>query len=412
MLSGDIWHLSISSKAKNKMKPFTVVVLGGNDMACPAIERLVEHGYKVIVMDGNPRAPAANLASTFLNINFSDAAAVIDALMPYEFDGIIPLNDFAVTAASIIARQRGLPGWNEFAQRCFTSKVAMKRSWAAAGLRTARWVPTTVDDLTQRRLPVWDIWPAVAKPSFSGGGSRGVIVAHDWEDLLVKLEGSKPQYKDGDVVIEEFIAGTEHTLEVLLCRNKPTLLSISDKENYPNSATVVQNLYFPGQIGRAHWESLEAIVVAACQAMQLSDGAAHFEVIIDQGGPFLLEVGGRPGGGLNFHPICELSTGFDYPGLLAAALCGRKPDFKRREQVHLAWHYFPVGDGVLHSIEGFDGLQAEPDIVHAAMYEKIGNQRLDLRDDLARPGYVLVKAESYDQARARADMLVAKVKFS
>jgi hypothetical protein len=152
-------------------------------------------------------------------------------------------------------------------------------------------------------------------------------------------------------------------------------------------------------------------VFAACDAMQLTDGTAHFEVLIRDDVPFLLEVGGRPGGGLNFHPICELSTGFDYPSLLAAALCGDQPDFSRREHIHLAWHYFPTGTGMLHAIEGFDGLTSDPNVVHVGMYEKIGSQRLDIRDDLARPGYVLVKGPTHAAARQRASALIDAVKF-
>jgi biotin carboxylase len=394
------------------MKTSTVVILGGNEMACPAIERIARHGFKVIVMDGNKQAPAARIAHSFLNIDFSSVSAASDALASYQFDGIVPLNDFGVAAAANIARNRGLPGWNEFAQRCFTSKIAMKQAWEDKGLRTARWTSTTVAHLLDGRLPAWDIWPAVVKPSFSGGGSRGVVVARGWDEVLVKLDAERTQYRDGHVVIEEFIAGTEHTLEVLICRGKPTLLSISDKENYPGSDTVVQNLYFPGPIGHSYRVDLEALVVAACRAMQLTDGTAHFEVLIKHGVPFLLEVGGRPGGGLNLQPICELSTGFDYPGLLAATLCGREPDFDRREPVHLAWHYFSVGEGLLHAVEGFDELASQPDVVHSEMYEKVGSPRLDIRNDLARPGYVLVKANSHAQARARAATLVSQVKFS
>jgi biotin carboxylase len=390
----------------------TITILGGNEMACPAIERIRQHGYTIIVIDGNSQSPGASVADVFLNVDFSKVPEVFEALSPYHLDGIVPLNDFGIAAAANVARARALPGWNEFAQLCFTSKIAMKKAWAAKALRTARWVSSSVGDLAEERFPEWNIWPAVAKPSFSGGGSRGVVVGYNWTDLKTKVQEQRSQYRDGEVVIEEFIDGTEHTLEVIVCQGKPFLLSISDKENYPGSSTVVQNLYFPGSIGNSHRAALEEIVFAACNAMNLTDGTAHFEVIIKDELPFLLEVGGRPGGGLNFHPICELSTGFDYPGLLAAVLCGRELDFSRKAPCHLAWHYFPIGNGVLRAIEGFDELKSEPDLVHSAIYEKIGKPRLDIRDDLARPGYFLVKANSHQEARARAASLVSKVKFS
>jgi phosphoribosylaminoimidazole carboxylase (NCAIR synthetase) len=65
----------------------TVVILGGNDMACPAIERIVELGYRVIVLDGSAQAPAARISHTFLNVDFSNVDAVREALAPFSFDG-------------------------------------------------------------------------------------------------------------------------------------------------------------------------------------------------------------------------------------------------------------------------------------------------------------------------------------
>jgi len=389
----------------------TVVILGGNQMACPAIRRIQQHGFEVIAVDGSAHAPAREVADRFVHQNFSDVTATAAALAGLEFDGIIPLNDFAIQSAARIARDRKLPGWNEFAERCFTSKVAMKRCWIESGLPTPRCTFTTVAKLVAGQFPDWDMWPAVIKPAFSGGGSRGVFVAHDWDEARASLRYVEGTYLDGEVVIEKFIKGSEHTLEVLICRGTPTLLSISDKENYSGSDTVVQRLFFPGPVGHSHRRKLEQLVFAACRAMQLTDGTTHFEVLIRDDELYLLEVGGRPGGGLNFQPICEISTGYDYPGLLAAVLSGGSPNFERKPVEHLAWHYFPRGEGVLRAVEGFAGIKGEPDVVDAELYEEVGKPRFDLRNDLARPGYVLVRSKSAAQARERAARLVAGVHF-
>jgi biotin carboxylase len=393
------------------MKQRSVVVLGGNQMACAAVERIQEHGFRVIVVDGNPAAPAGRISDEFVYQNFVDVTATTKALAKFTFDGIIPLNDFAIRSAALAARERNLPGWNRFAEGCFTSKIAMKRAWLANRLSTASCTFSTVANLVARQFPEWSIWPAVVKPAFSGGGSRGVFVARDWDDVHERLPRVESTYLDGCVVIEEYINGTEHTLEVLVCRGVPRLLSISDKENYAQSATIVQKLFFPGPIGNSFRDKLERLVSAATAAMQLTDGTTHYEVLIRNGEPFLLEVGGRPGGGLNFHPICELSTGYDYPGLLAAVLTGATPNFERKPAEHVAWHYFPAGKGELVAVTGLDKVRAEPDVVDAVAYEEIGKPRFDLSNDLARPGYVLVRAQSATAARSRAATLVERIKF-
>lgn len=388
-----------------------LAILGGNLMACPAIGQLRQAGYSVLVVDGNPDAPAKTRADRFINVDFLDVEKTRAALSDIQLLGIIPLNDFAMRAAFAICRERRLPTWSEQGLRCATSKVAMKTAWLNAGLATARCAFSTVEDILSGRNPAWDQFPCVVKPSFSGGGSRGVFIAKDWNDARTKLVEVRPTFLEGDVVIEEFIEGTEHTLEVLVQNETPHLLSISDKENYPGSATVVQNLYFPGPIGSELRSVIEPLAYAACRAMGMTNGTCHFEVLIRNGTPFLLEVGGRPGGGLNFHPICELSTGYNYPSLLAQILTGRRLDLKKKPSAHLAWHYFPAGSGILKSVEGFESLRDEPDVVDAMLYETIGQPRFRLRDDLARPGYVLVKADSHERARTRARELIDRVHF-
>ena len=93
----------------------TVVVLGGNQMACPAIERLQQRGFRVVAVDANANAPARGVADQFVHQNFSDVAGTSAALADIAFVGIIPLSDFAIRAAAGIASDRNLPGWNEFA---------------------------------------------------------------------------------------------------------------------------------------------------------------------------------------------------------------------------------------------------------------------------------------------------------
>jgi hypothetical protein len=269
-----------------------------------------------------------------------------------------------------------------------------------------------VQEILDGQILEWDFWPCVVKPSFSGGGSRGVFIANNWQEIRSQLAKVREKYLDHKLVIEEFIEGSEHTLEVVVFRGDPILLSISDKKNYEASNTIVQNLYFPGPVGSKYRDRLESSVFAATKALRADNGALHFELILSGDEVYLLEVGGRPGGGLNFHPICEISTGLNYPSILASRLTGNSPDLTRGEKKCLAWKYFPSGDGILKSIDGFEKLKSQPDLVDAFIYEKIGAPRFELNDDLSRPGYVLVKGDSISNASKKADYYINSIKFN
>jgi biotin carboxylase len=388
-----------------------LLVLGGNRMAVRAIAELEAGGYRTLVLDRAGNAPARGVASRFMAVDFSDTAATRTAVTAQPLSGVMPLNDFAVRTAAAIAVERGLRGVTAAAAYRLTNKVAMKRAWDAAGLPTAAWTWALKDDVLAGRIPAWERFPCIVKPAFSGGASRGVGLARDWSEVRRIVAAGAASYRDPELVIEEYLAGSEHTVEMVVAGGQHWLLSISDKENYPGSHTVVQRLAFPGPIGHAYLPAIERLVAASARALGVDFAATHTEVIIRNGAPYLLEVGGRPGGGINFHPICRLSAGYSYPGILAAALTGGAADFARGPRHHLAWEYFDHGPGLVRAIRGFEALRREPDVVELELYEEPGRPALDKHDDLARPGFVLVEGPSLDQARARARRLAASVEF-
>jgi biotin carboxylase len=195
-------------------------------------------------------------------------------------------------------------------------------------------------------------------------------------------------------VIEEFITGTEHTVEVLIWEGNTHVMSISDKINYPGHPTVVQDLLFPGPKGNKYRNKLETLLHKACHALELKYGCAHFEVMIDKEDKiWLIEVGGRPGGGLNFHPISLLTTGYDYPMEYAEILCTGKPKlYKKTETIKLYWHFFNGFEGKLKEVKGWDSLVNNKDVIEAGLMVKPGDVRSrNFENDLARPGHVLFR---------------------
>jgi biotin carboxylase len=378
-------------------------------MTAPAVELLESIGYRCLVLDRNPAAPAGRKASRFLQADFGQVDAARAALAGIEVAGIIATNDFGVRTAAALVTERKLPGYSPAMARALTNKALMKGVVWKAGIPTAPFVVARKSDVLEGRLPAWSAFPCVVKPAHSGGGSRGVGVAHAPRDIVDIVERDAACYLDEEVIVERFISGTEHTVETLVVDCEPHVLSISDKENYPGNATIVQNLYFPGPVGNRYREAIVRIVRSLCRALELTRGTLHMEVIVQDGQPYFIEVGGRPGGGINWHPICRLSTGYEYPRLLAECLTGRTPQFDRGAAHHLAWHYFPKREGIVRSVTGFEELAAHADVVACELYEVMGQPARDLRNDLARPGFVLVAGPTHEAARARAEALCAQV---
>jgi biotin carboxylase len=388
-----------------------LAILGGNELAVPALERLRDHGHRLLVIDGNPDAPGKSVSDRFLHVNFSDTDRLKPALGGIELTGVMPINDFGVRSAGAIAAERGLPGNSLQTAMATTNKVLMRKAWGMAGLPQPRYCSFLVSSLEHGKKPDWDEYPCIVKPAYSGGGSRGVGLVRSWEEVVDWTRNNRRAFIDDEGLLEEYIQGSEHTAEVLVWPDGMKLLSISDKENYRGNVSVVQNLYFPGPIGHRYGHEMESLLYAACRALYFKAGAAHFEVLIREEKLYLLEVGGRPGGGINLHPICMLSTGYDYPKLYAAILSGEAPEFELTPSHHLAWHYFDHEDGILRAIHGVEALMQDPSVVAWKIYEEMGIQTLDKRNDLARPGFVLIMADTHEAAKKKATMLCSMISF-
>ena len=189
---------------------------GGNRMAVPAIELLERSGYRTLVLDRDENAPARAAAARFLPVNFSDADATLRAVAEIPLSGVVALNDFGVRTAAAVAQHRALRGFSPEAAWRVTNKVAMKRSWSDAGLPTADWTWANKADILAGRFPAWETFPCIVKPAFSGGGSRGVGLAQDWSEVQALVAAGASKYLDEEVIVEEFVAGSEHTVEMIV----------------------------------------------------------------------------------------------------------------------------------------------------------------------------------------------------
>ena len=370
-----------------------LAVLGGNQLACRAIEQLEINGYNVLVLDKNPVELAYKIASKVIPIDFSDSEKTIAALEEIDLCGVMAINDFGVVTAAKIAKEKKLFGYNIEAAYNVAEKTRMKDCWKKDGILTAKHNNYTITDIKIAKID-WNIFPCIIKPSFVGGASRGVFYIENEGQLKEKLSELTQLYPSQNIVIEEFIQGTEHTIEVLVFDGRTHLMSISDKKNYPGNKTIVQDLWFPGPKGNLYRKQLEELLHNACMSLGLTFGCAHFEIMITPSEKiYLIEVGGRPGGGLNFHPISLLTTGYDYTLELASILTTGKPILKRIDStIKLVWHFFNPTEGVIKEIKGFEKIRNLPEVVESDLMVSPGKKvDKELRNDMERLGHYLFK---------------------
>ncbi len=339
----------------------------------------------------------------FVEVDPSCSTAVSAAVSGLCFDAVLPLCDATVETAADLSCAWGLPHPSISACRTVRCKSLLKQRLLAHNVPTASHQLFPFHSLSAGHVRPFITPPWIVKPSRSVGGSEGVFAADSMASLTSGLRLRASCYADTDVLIEPYLQGTEHSLEIIVDDGLVEIMSISDKVNYRSHPSVVQSLVFPGPIGWSHQASLRAAVEKLPAALGLVSAVIHAEFIITQSGPFLIDLSLRPGGSYNLYPIVMLSTGCDYPGAIACALSRHsRTNSSSSPSGVVAWHFFDPSRLRQDAQRLIDSLLIEPDVIVAELLKEPQLAPLALLDDADRPGYVMVLGPDANAAMIRA----------
>jgi biotin carboxylase len=128
---------------------------------------------------------------------------------------------------------------------------------------------------------------------------------------------------------------------------------------------------------------------------------AHFEVITTPDGiPYLVEVGGRAGGGHTLHPIVSHVSGINYPELIACLYLRRVDDVRKMLSQGIdtkgAVYSFPVTNlsGTIKSI----GILETGVGTRVELWKKPGDTGSGMNSSMDRLGCVVSLAETREAA--------------
>jgi biotin carboxylase len=380
-----------------------VLVLGANRFYVRVMELLREAGFRVLAVDRNADAPGRAFADDFAAIDIVDREAVLRWAADHRIDGIMAVNDFGVRTASYVAQALGLIGLTADAAERASDKGRMRDCWAAAGLPNPEY-RVVCDGAGVRRAAMELAFPCVVKPTDCGGGGRGISVVESADQLDSAIEACAPYVANRRIVVERFIAGTEMTIETLSIDGKVAVLAMSDKTKPAATTRVATSVNYPADSPDDITERVAEVVEAAVLAVGITDGMAHTEVIVQEGGqPVLVELGGRGGGGHIFHTIIEAVSGVNAPVETARVLTRSPvalPPIQRRGAVY---RFFDIPPGILRGHRNLEEARAVPGVLEVDIHKTPGTWVGDLRDSMYRVGYIVTAGATRAEAIAAAE---------
>jgi S-sulfo-L-cysteine synthase (3-phospho-L-serine-dependent) len=168
-------------------------------------------------------------------------------------------------------------------------------------------------------------YPCVLKPSRGGAGDGVHLCACEAELTHAFTRAAKQAVVHGGIVLmEEFARGPLVSVESITVQGKTRFLGLTARTFGPHPYFCEMGDAFPF-LADSHLEGeANRVVAASLEAIGLTEGVAHTELVLSDRGPIVIEINARLGGGFIGAMISEV-YGFDYYHELISMALGDTP---------------------------------------------------------------------------------------
>lgn len=253
-------------------------------------------------------------------------------------------------------------------------------------------------------------FPAVLKlPDSSGSG--GVFWLENHTMLLDVLTEIQPKYPNETLLLEEYVAGHQYLVEVIVTQGKvqPVVIIKQDisftKRFIITGYNIVPNL--PFNFSNRLLKSIEAIL----QTIGFTQGSCHFELRLKGEQWKLIEINPRMSGSA-MNEMVKAAVGIDLIEETLKLYLSQQLSLARKKEENV-YTYFLTSHlkGIVKSIAGIDKALQVPGVKDVKLNVKQGNR---VRPPLSmghRLGYVLATGSSIEKAVKSAKRAAKLIKI-
>lgn len=261
------------------------------------------------------------------------------------------------------------------------------------------------------------LYPCVAKPT-NLSASRGVIRADNKSQLFEAIDRIRKLLRNefGNdmkqrVLIEQYIPGSEHSLEGYLSNGKLETICIFDKPE-PMEGPYFEEVYFvtPSTVDSKVQKKIQESVLEACRAYGLEMGPIHAEVRVNNSEVWILEVAARSIGG-DCAQLFELATNSSLEEYILCKSAGRSTsqlEFHRSSGVAM----MPITtEGILRRVEGVIDAQSVEGVLDVRIDVRSGEKLTPLPEGGKYPGFIYSQADTPALVEQSLREAIAKIEF-
>jgi len=352
-------------------------------------------GLETVVIDPQGDPPGKAEADHFYRIDGSDYDTTRSVAVRHHIGGIVTgQTERPLRIMARLAKEMGFvfnsPGVTE---RCL-DKWLMKQAFIENNIPCAKGILLTAGEELSVKLPGDFGFPVIIKPrdAFS---SRGVYRCETYDEIKAHIADTVSYSSSGGIIVEEFLAGKEYSVEAVTCHGRTTIIQFTEKFITPYPNTVELGHLQPAALTPEQQEAVSSVVIKTLKVLGIENSASHTEIMLTEKGPAVIEVGARLGGDFIASYLTKSSTGISMDRAAIQIAMGTEPDIIPGQGQYSMIKYLelPAGKRVLDVLPA-DDIRRLPGVVYAHIFVKKGDSIEPLVHSAMRPACIIAAASS------------------
>jgi biotin carboxylase len=298
-----------------------IFILGGSKLQLDLIYEAKKLYFNVHLFDGNNECIGKKYADYFYNIDIKDKETILAHALDIKPSAVLTIaTEIGNVVSCYISEKLHLNSNSYETVLNTTDKTKMKKICQVHSINSAKY------KLVEDGNYTWDIFPCIVKPSDSSAG-RGVSYIGAKEDLKEAITKASNFSSNNKILIEEYIKGKQYSIETISSNKKHKIVTITEEyiSNIPKIIETQQLV--PARLNGFDKQKIEEFTYKVLAAFEISFGASHIEVRLDEKGElYFVEIASRMGGWRS--ELINLALGINYPQLLIFSHLGKDIEFK------------------------------------------------------------------------------------
>lgn len=339
-------------------------------------------------------------------------------------DGVWTYDDYSVVLAAHLARAFGLVGLDPDGAAQMRDKAAFRRACTERGLPAPRSVrlDPAMGEAAAALVAAGIAYPVVIKPTHGAGsvlvrridGAAQLAIALREYDVALANEPASSLWPDRGVLVEEYIAGPEVDIDMIVQRGELRYAAVTDNVAPEEPYFMERGGELPSRLPDDAQRALADVACAVLRAFGIRDGCVHFEARWTAKGAMPIEANLRLGGA----EVYELNrSAFEIDLVEAAvrvALGLEVPTYARgaAARCHLRSTAFNAPrSGVIRGIALDTDVRASTALGEVVVFRPPGDRVRVPPDGFDYCGWLVARGATADEAEARLRELAAGVRF-